>query len=229
MICRKCSIDKPVDQYDTYFHSTQNKIRTRKYCKSCYRKQKQQYKNRIKLEKEDRDKFYQNNPNYCKCNTCQTWKEISYYYLRDGKVITKKCKDCQKVSDRIEAEKLRELNGGSKMVPQKPNVYFDEYQRANTFELMQLLGYLYDEASGIWIKPGWKEVIDGKPVFTQLRKRKYTLRRGIVTDEMIFKVLDYRKRNWTRAKIANKIGVSENTVMKICTEYGNETRQSRGT
>jgi uncharacterized protein (DUF433 family) len=50
-ICTKCNIDKEVDQYATYFHSTQNKVRTRRICKSCFNHQKSIYRESIKKEK----------------------------------------------------------------------------------------------------------------------------------------------------------------------------------
>jgi hypothetical protein len=50
-ICTKCNIDKEVDQYSTYFHSTQNKLRTRRICKSCFNEQKSIYRESIKNKK----------------------------------------------------------------------------------------------------------------------------------------------------------------------------------
>lgn len=44
MICNICNIDKPVDSFYTYYHSTQQKMRTRKMCKNCYNNKKKNRK-----------------------------------------------------------------------------------------------------------------------------------------------------------------------------------------
>ena len=50
-ICSKCNIEKEADQYQTYFHSTQNKLRTRRICNSCFKEQKSIYRENIKNKK----------------------------------------------------------------------------------------------------------------------------------------------------------------------------------
>ena len=42
--CNKCNVEKPLSNFYTYWHSTQQKHRTRKICNFCMNKQKQEYK-----------------------------------------------------------------------------------------------------------------------------------------------------------------------------------------
>lgn len=51
MICSKCKIDKPIELYQTYYHSTQQKYRTRRVCNSCFNEQRRKYKESIKNKK----------------------------------------------------------------------------------------------------------------------------------------------------------------------------------
>jgi len=235
MICRKCNIDKPVDQYDTYFHSTQKKNRTRKYCNTCFIEQKRKYRESIRMKKitqpvspEPATIDYSNNPDYYLCVGCNQYKLllVDYYLHRGGKPITKRCKVCQKIQDQQRADESRRENGGSMMVPQKPNIYFDDYQRQNTFELMELMGYLYDEGTGIWHKPGWKEIINGKPVFVvikeKMKNKPKKIKSRIMNEEILQKMIELRKRKLTYVQIADKLNLSDTTVRKYLVEYGED-------
>jgi len=236
MICRKCNLDKPLDQYGTYFHSTQQKMRIRKYCKSCYKEQKRLWKESIKelkitqpVSPEPATIDYSNNPDYYKCIMCEEWKLLMVdYYLHKGlKPITKRCKDCQRVLDQKEADEYKKENGGSLMVPQRVGVYFDSYQRENTFILMGIMGYLYDEDTGIWWKPGVKEIVDGKPKFLKVKKHK-TKRLRVVNPELWKQMVELRNRNLTYVQIADKLNLSDTTVRKYLVEYGEDGTHKGG-
>ena len=47
-ICTKCKIDKADDQYQTYWHSTQQKFRTRRICRTCTSNRNKEYKQRVR-------------------------------------------------------------------------------------------------------------------------------------------------------------------------------------
>ena len=228
MICRKCNIDKPLDQYDTYFHSTQQKTRTRKYCNTCFKEQKRKYRESIMLKEitqpvtlEPPINDYSTNPDYHKCMVCEEWKEIKteYYLHKNGRPTSQRCKECQKQMDRQKTATKREENGGSLMIPQRPNKYFDKWQKENTFELMQLLGYLFDEDTGIWYKPGVKEIVNGKPVFLKVKKRLHGTPKKI-TKEIIYQIIELKKKNYTYASIARKLKISETSVQRYLNIYG---------
>jgi hypothetical protein len=151
---------------------------------------------------------------------CEEWKLLMVdYYLHKGlKPITKRCKDCQRVSDQKDADEYKKENGGSLMVPQKPNVYFDKYQKENTFILMGIMGYLFDEGTGIWWKPGVKEIVDGKPKFLKVKKHKRK-RLRMINPELWKQMIELRNRNLTYVQIADILNLSDTTIRKYIIEY----------
>lgn len=168
--CNKCNITKEDKEFQTYFHSTQNAIRTRKICTECFNNQKKEYKLKIKIQI-DPDKYYSSQPDYKKCTHCLTWKKLDEFYkMRNSKAS--RCSECnnQIASDR--RKQKVDSEGGLKRVSQIPNVYYGEIQKQQTFEFLQLMGYIYNEDYGVWEKPGYKEVIDGKIVFNYENKRQ---------------------------------------------------------
>jgi hypothetical protein len=231
MICSKCSIDKPETDYKSYFHSTQNKWRTRKICTTCFNKQKIEYRESIRNKKiiqpvEDMNPTievlpppidYSNNPNYKKCTSCGDWKTIDRYYFHNKSKGTRfsDCCICHKEKDQKERQEYLQENGGSERVLRSPNSYTDEYQKEQTFTYMKVLGYTYNEEVGIWTKPGVKELIDGKIVFPKVKKLK---RVGIyetkVNFEMIKKIVEYKKRGWNNEKIGDMLDISDTSVFK---------------
>ena len=207
MRCNVCNKDKEQDQFQTYWHSTQNIKRTRKQCTECF------YKNRMK--KRNPDNYYQNNPDYKKCISCSQWKDINTaFYIRkarDGrKLYSNSCKVCKKTIQKETREEEKSFNCGSAMVPQKPNKYFDKYQKQCTFNMMELLGYTFDKPTGIWIKPGHKEIKDGKPFFPNLKKqisKKVTL-------DMVNEMIELRKLGWGYQRIGYHLNISDTSVFK---------------
>ena len=88
MKCNVCNEDKELNQYQTYWHSTQQKMRTRKQCNQCYYN--------IRLRNKNPEKYYQNNPDYHKCNTCKDWKLIKEFYTTNDKIYSHRCRVCTK-------------------------------------------------------------------------------------------------------------------------------------
>lgn len=208
-VCTKCKIEKELDQYQKYFHSSQQKWRVRGECTDCY------YKSRLK--RKNPELYYQNNPDYKKCKTCSTWKiqDEFHYHSRVTGVRFNECKLCQNEKDKIKYQQELEENGGSSKVSPKPNVYKDKYQKEQTFMVMEVLGYIYNEDSGIWTKPGVKELVDGKIVFSKIKSKP---RVGIYQVKMDYNKLElmkeYRQRGYSYDKIANLLGISDTTVYK---------------
>lgn len=208
-VCTKCNIEKELDQYYKYYHSTQLKWRVRGECTDCY------YKTRLK--RKNPDLYYKENPEYKKCKTCSTWKlqDEFHFHSRVTGVRFTSCKECQKETDRIKYQEELEDNGGSSKIASKPNVYKDRFQKEQTFMVMQVLGYIYDEGTGIWTKPGVKELVDGKLVFPMVDKNKslggYNQK---ITTRKVEQMLEYRQLGYSYNKIAEKLDISDTTVFK---------------
>lgn len=214
MICSKCNIEKDETNYQKYFHSTQNKWRVRKECTQCL------YKSRIK--RKNPELYYQSNPDYKKCTICKEWKTLEEYYMHSKKTNLRfaECAECHREKDRRERREYLENNGGADKILQTPNEYMDEYQKKQTFFVMELLGYIYNEEVGIWTKPGWKELIDGEIVFSKIKKVKKISRYDVkVTYQMIEEFIRLKERGWNSERIGNKFGVSDTTVFKYIKKW----------
>lgn len=209
MTCTKCGVEKEETNYQKYFHSTQNKWRVRKECTECL------YKTRLK--RKNPDLYYKEKPDYKKCKSCAEWKHIDDYYFHSRVTGVKFniCMVCQREKDKQDRELEMELNGGSERVISKPNQYVDKHQKKQTFMVMGILGYTYNEETGIWTKPGMKEVIDGKVVFPKIKKQKklgtYDTR---VTYEVLQKIIEYKEMGWNYERIGNRLDISDTTVYK---------------
>jgi hypothetical protein len=78
-----------------------------------------------------------------------------------------------------------------------------------------VLGYIYYEDKGIWLKPGVKELVDGKIVFPNLNKSNkngsYNSKVGTNKIQLMKK---YREQGYSYNKIADILDVSDTTVFK---------------
>jgi hypothetical protein len=208
-ICTKCKIEKELDQYYKYYHSTQQKWRVRGECSDCF------YKTRLK--RKNPNLYYEKNPDYKKCKICNEWKLLDdfYFHSRVTGVRFTYCKLCQKESDRIKQETELENKGGSSKIKNKPNNYYDKYQKEQTFAVMQVLGYIYYEDKGIWLKPGVKELVDGKIVFPNIvKENKVGIYRAKVTSSKLELMKEYRRQGHSYNKIADLLDMSDTTVFK---------------
>jgi len=119
---------------------------------------------------------------------------------------------CQREKDRLEREEELEENGGSEKISPKPNTYKDKYQKEQTFMVMRILGYTYNEETGVWTKPGVKEVIDGKVVFPKIESRKVRKERFKLSTDTVKKIIEYKNKGWTSIEIEAELNVSDTTV-----------------
>ncbi len=256
MICSKCKQDKPADQYYTYWHSNHKKHYTRKVCTECTSKQTREYKLKIKQEKlkliqeptsteivqpvvpESFVEDFSTNPDYKFCVGCNTWKLKTEYFVAKNKTrntftIFKRCKWCHNSTNRDKAklywEERRKNYGGSENVSAKPNTYADEYQKEQTFWLMKLLGWSYNEEQGIWTKKGIKELKEGKIYWPNVKETKKVVKfnpqkKVLPTDERkdvdIEKLLFLRKCNWTLERISEELKCSVPTLRTRLKKYG---------
>ena len=204
----------PSTNFYSYWHSTQQMTRTRKICLDCTSLQKKEYRLKKKMLAEltiNGDLFYKDNPNYKKCGTCTTWKPVEEYYKYKNKTF-KKCIECEREESRKEAILKLEENGGSLRVKTNPNEYQDEYQRSNTFQLMELMGWEFNKENGIWFKEPVKTSTGEWPLFKP-RKRLVKTNIPKYVKEL---VIEYRNQNMSIGKISAKLNVSETSVWKIC-------------
>ena len=208
-VCTKCEKEKELDQYQKYFHSSQQKWRVRGECTDCY------YKTRLK--RKNPNLYYENHPDYKKCKTCSTWKLVDefHFHSRVTGLRFTDCKSCQNEKDKIKYQQELEENGGSIKVPAKPNNYKDKWQKEQTFMVMEVLGYIYDEGTGIWTKPGVKELINGKIVFSKINKNrtlgKYNSK---VATNKVQLMKELRDKGLSYNKIADILDISDTTVFK---------------
>jgi hypothetical protein len=177
--CTKCDNLKEDKEFATYWHSTQQKMRTRKICRVCISIQKKAYKQMIKERKKTQPVVielqpepiidYSLDPNYKQCIKCNEWRTRDYYYKLGTDSRFNTCKICIKKKDDAEREQELIENGGSLKIPQKPNTYRDKYQKQLVFEFLPMLGWKFNEDNGIWYKP---EVKDENGKFLIIRKNK---------------------------------------------------------
>lgn len=177
-ICTICNKSKPIEEFGTYLrHSGKGKRGTvyiRYQCIKCCNTQKKEYKLKKKMERMTLsftvveiptrycshchldlplDKFNKNQ-NYCK--ECQ--HQIQFQYRR---TIRGRTKEIAKQRDRGE-------NGYGLIVGTKPGFYETELAKTDTFWAMKILGWTYNEDTGIWWKKGIK---DCNGVFEFQKKR----------------------------------------------------------
>ena len=222
--CSKCNIEKELDQFDKYFHSTQNKERIRGYCKSCFKEQKRIYKESIKNKKIIQPVEDLTPPvpiptpslvteEYKTCNTCFKLKPISDYYKRAKVKTYNRCKVCELAKEKAERLEYMDENSGSERVPPKPNVYNDEFQKRDTFLMMQALGYTFNEEKGIWYKEPWKTK-DGKFLLLKKYDRLSNVGMKPISTEKIKKIYDLYDKGYTRKYIAAELEITKTTVCK---------------
>jgi hypothetical protein len=226
--CSKCKIEKEDNQYATYFHSSFNKTFTRKICKLCFNLQKSEYRKKKKMEKiqiPTQQEIIQ--PEVLKleiegkvCKQCNEFKPYSGFYKNNSAKdkLTSKCRKCVYQNEKKDLQERLKEKGGSELVLKTPGKYMDKFQEEGTAELMTLLGYIKHETKNIWLKPGVKELIDGKIVFMKVKKPSYgKIYRSKVTTKMVEQMIEYKKLGLTEEKIGDLLGVSDTTV-------GNYTR-----
>ena len=236
MICSKCSIDKTETDFSSYFHSTQNKLRVRKICKSCFNEQKRNYRESIRNKKiiqpvEDLTPIepiidIPPSPDFKKCTVCKEWKHFEQYYFhqKEKGIRFADCIDCHKEKDKIARQKHLIENGGSDRILKYPNQYVDEHQRKQVFEVMIALGYTFNEEYETWVKEGVVSIKDGKPYFHFLKYTGSTNRgRGKkIPQAHKDRIMFYRKKGYSMGKISRITGVSDSAICKILKEYENK-------
>lgn len=240
--CSKCNIEKEDNQFQVYWHSTQQKHRTRKQCTECYYNQKNERK-RLKRKEERliqlsirqeiikpvqpelQPDVFKNNPNYRKCRTCQEYVSLDKYYQHKSKAKTAylDCKPCinKKEVERARRDRLKELEetGGSDRHKQKPGEWIDEYQKEATYNILKAIGWKLNEDNGIWWKDGIKTSdgvfinINSKNKIVSFENYPYFI--NTKEKKNIFdKAVGLRNKGKTYKGIGDEVGLSETTMHK---------------
>ena len=227
MVCNKCKVDYPIEKFDTYFHSTKNKHYTRKICNPCMRIGYREYKLKIKPQPIPVPVIPDD---WKQCYECMVYQPLDNYYLNKNKNHIKRCKKCH-VNIYRENKKQKLIDSaGSDRFYKEPNRYTDEQQRKNVFMVMEVLGWIFDEPTGIWNKPGVKEngvfinmVFDNKPK----RKRSSVthgrkIKSGVHNN--IDKIVKLIEEGYTYNDVADTFDCSHTTIRSIVTNYRNEKK-----
>jgi hypothetical protein len=160
------------------------------------------------------------------CNICKIEQPKDNFYF-NGNNFYRTCKPCFKKKLQDLNEKKKAEKCGSDKVLYYPNKYADEYQRECTFQLMELLGYEYNQENGIWFKEPWKTK-DGE--FPNIKK--YKIKNFYSTKEIDRKYIDQmvelEKKGLNRSQIAFKLGFSQPTITKYLLKYGKKSNKNSG-
>lgn len=241
--CSKCNLEKEEDQYASYFHSKQNKIRTRRICKSCFNLQKKQYRENLIKEK-----IIQQDPLYIYskpvltptpeplvepevfidmdtkvCSKCFEDKPYSEFYIHSQtKKPFSRCKRCELDGDSERYRQQIEEQGGSDRVRSRPGEWIDEYQRENVEGFLKVLGWKHNGQH--WYKEGVRG-IDG--VWERMRgMKKYRKpsrhRTAPATERLKSQAADIvklREAGETLITISGIYNTSIPTLYKVINEY----------
>lgn len=236
-VCSKCSIDKPIDQYA--IDKQPNKIYRKRYCNDCFRKQSRDWKKQNRVKKKQLIELPQPKeiiepvvlelqPGYKICFTCNEIKSFEQYYHSRYGTAAKNCKSC--VSEKSKAtikEKTRQ-NGGSERVPHPPNEYADEEQKEQTFWVMKLMGWTYND-NGVWSKEGFKDKNKVWYKFEEKVKPKRPAninggRKILPVHKKVNEVIQKHKEGYGFYDLAYIYECSHTTIRKIINNHNDEAR-----
>lgn len=228
MVCSKCKVDCPIEKFDTYFHSTKNKHYTRRICNPCMRLGYREYKLKIKSQQIPVPVIPDNHK---QCSTCMEYKHLTDFYLSHAKNPIKICKICHKKYYRKRVDEKISMNGGSSSYYSDPNKYFDNEQKEQVFSLMVSFGWIFDESTGIWNKPGVKEngvfinmVLQNKPKRAATPGGGRKIKKGVWNS--IDKIMKLIEEGHSYSDIADIYCCSHTLIRSVVSNYRNEKRAS---
>jgi hypothetical protein len=161
---------------------------------------------------------YSSNPEYKQCIKCNEYRTRDYYYKLGTDSRFNTCKVCIKKKDDAEREQELIENGGSLKIPQKPNTYRDKYQKQLVFEFLPMLGWQFNEESGIWWKEGVKTQMG---TFVNIKPNAKTFKK--VSKEERIEIVRLRKTGMKLQNIADIMGVSKGAISSFLKKYYEST------
>ena len=233
--CNKCNIDKQENEYYTYYHSVQKKLRTRNICNDCMKLGYREYKKKRKLLSQPIPEPVIPD-NWKQCIVCNQYKPLNEYYLHSNmKTVYRRCKVCQKKNEAEKRVVLMEERGGSDRVPPKANTYTDKFQKAQTFQFMEALGWIFNTETNRWWKPGVRD-IDGTferfktlpddQVFIVGKVSGGKVYKTQMTVANFNKMKQMKEEGYTQKQIADEIKINTSTVSRWIGNKRNEERSN---
>ena len=240
-ICSKCKIDKEDKEFQTYWHSTQQKFRIRKECTFCHNTQHNERRRLKRLESkliqvsikpeivqpvvQESQPDLSINKNYQQCRTCQEVKLKTEYYShrKSGRKCYLDCKRCinKKEVDRSRIDREKELIevGGSLNHRQNPGEWVDDYQKEATYNILKAIGWKLNEDNGIWWKDGIK-TSDGVFINIETKSTKpllsenypFLMWRNPQKREIFDMAVELRIKGKTYKQIGKELNLSETTI-----------------
>ena len=223
-ICSRCNVERNDDEYYTYWHSTQQKYRTRNVCTPCTTKQVRDYKRKVK---EEPAVVKEIEPTQL-CPCCKKDVPLTGYYDSGKGVKGRYCISCIRKNQNERNYNKVMSEGGSERVCQKPNTYADEYQKAQTFMVLERLGWKYND-NGVWSKEGVKTADN---VWLNIVPQKRTKRRpdGVIVRKKhgvynyIKEIVEQKEEGMTYPELAYIYCCSHTTIRKIVNDFYREKK-----
>lgn len=221
-ICSKCGVERNDDEYYTYWHSTQNKYRTRHVCLVCTKEQVKNYKRKVKVKKIEIEPTQ-----LCPC--CKKDVPLTGYYESGKGVKGRYCSSCIRKNQNDKNYKKAMSNGGTERVASRGNVYLDEHQKAQTFMVLEILGWTFNEDTGIWSKLGvkdkfgnWLNIIPQPKI--KRRPDGVIVRKKHGVHKYINEIVKQKEEGVTYADLAYIYCCSHTTIRNIVYNYYREKK-----
>jgi hypothetical protein len=162
---------------------------------------------------------------YRVCKDCLVSKPLSQFHKNtqgNRNYYYKNCKPCYSIAQN---KGKQDSDPFGRLYRPKPNEYYNEYQKEKTFEIMIALGWIFDEATNVWNKPGIKE--NGKflnviPDVKKPHKRKNWSNIPYVYNSLmknIEQILQYRKDGVSFEDLQDIYQCSHTTIRKVVHDY----------
>ena len=162
------------------------------------------------------------------CPSCKKDIALSGYYDSGKNIKGRYCKTCiRKNQNKRNYDRVMQ-NGGSDRVPCKPNVYADEYQKAQVFMVLGILGWKYND-NGVWSKDGvktaenvWTNIIPQPKIRKRIRGAVVKKKHGVY--KYIPQIIQQKEAGMTYNELADIYCCSHTTMRGIVNNYYREKR-----
>ena len=162
---------------------------------------------------------FKGNPLYKFCKNCNQYKLLTDYYVNKGiNGYATWCKVCHNTHTRQKQiefyQNKYKNNGGSERVLAKPNNYTDEYQKEQTFWVMQVMGWTYNE-NGVFSKEGIKDKDNNWMNVKKVEKVRVERVPRKVKEYDVAKMKELRESGLYLNEIAKIMKCSKPTIIKL--------------